>query len=93
MAARLLSAAVRVSGVCRRAPARAPVLSRGLSAAAGGGIPTDDQQATGLEKRVLKSLKAGADPYSVLKPKQYAGSKADPHVVPSINNKRLVGCV
>ncbi|KAM9455841.1 cytochrome c oxidase subunit 5B, mitochondrial [Clarias gariepinus] len=95
MAARLLRAAVRVSGACRRAPApapaRAPLLSRGLSA--GGGIPTDDQQATGLEKRVMKSLKAGADPYSVLKPKQYAGSKDDPHIVPSINNKRLVGCV
>ncbi|MCI4388631.1 hypothetical protein PGIGA_G00088240 [Pangasianodon gigas] len=88
MAARLLRAAVRASALCRGSPA--PLLSRGMAA---GGIPTDEQQATGLEKRVLKSLKAGADPYSVLKPKQYAGSKDDPHIVPSINNKRIVGCV
>ncbi|KAG8010431.1 Cytochrome c oxidase subunit 5B [Nibea albiflora] len=33
------------------------------------------------------------DPYSMLKPKSYAGSKADPHLVPSITNKRIVGCV
>ncbi|XP_062869820.1 cytochrome c oxidase subunit 5B, mitochondrial [Trichomycterus rosablanca] len=72
-------------------PAAAAALSR--SFATGGGIPTDEQQATGLEKRILKSLKAGADPYSILKPKQYAGSKEDPHIVPSISNKRIVGCV
>ncbi|XP_060764525.1 cytochrome c oxidase subunit 5B, mitochondrial [Neoarius graeffei] len=88
MAARLLRAAVRASALCR--VSSAPVLSRGMAA---GGIPTDEQQATGLEKRILTSFKAGADPYSVLKPKQYTGSKDDPHIVPSINNKRLVGCV
>lgn len=33
------------------------------------------------------------DPYSMLKPKEYAGSKEDPHLVPSITNKRIVGCV
>lgn len=33
------------------------------------------------------------DPYSILKPKQYTGTKADPHIVPSIGNKRLVGCL
>ncbi|KAJ3606013.1 hypothetical protein NHX12_028056 [Muraenolepis orangiensis] len=32
-------------------------------------------------------------PYSMLKPKEYAGSKADPHIVPSITNKRIVGCI
>lgn len=33
------------------------------------------------------------DPYSILKPKQYTGTKTDPHIVPSIGNKRLVGCL
>lgn len=33
------------------------------------------------------------DPYSIFKPKEYTGSKADPHIVPSITNKRIVGCV
>lgn len=33
------------------------------------------------------------DPFSMFKPKSYAGSKTDPHLVPSITNKRLVGCV
>lgn len=29
----------------------------------------------------------------MLKPKEYTGTKEDPHVVPSIGNKRLVGCL
>ncbi|CAG04729.1 unnamed protein product, partial [Tetraodon nigroviridis] len=33
------------------------------------------------------------DPYSMLKPKEYTGTKEDPHIVPSIGNKRLVGCL
>uniref|UniRef100_A0A674IN81 Uncharacterized protein n=1 Tax=Terrapene triunguis TaxID=2587831 RepID=A0A674IN81_9SAUR len=33
------------------------------------------------------------DPYSILKPKGYAGTREDPHIVPSINKKRLVGCI
>uniref|UniRef100_A0A671TA42 Cytochrome c oxidase subunit 5B, mitochondrial n=1 Tax=Sinocyclocheilus anshuiensis TaxID=1608454 RepID=A0A671TA42_9TELE len=57
------------------------------------GIPTDDEQATGLEKIVLEASKRGTDPYSILKPQEYAGSKQDPHIVPSITNKRIVGCV
>ena len=28
-----------------------------------------------------------------MKPKSYAGSKTDPHLVPSITNKRIVGCI
>ncbi|XDV49782.1 hypothetical protein PO909_018967 [Leuciscus waleckii] len=62
-------------------------------AMAGKGIPTDEEQAAGLERRVLQALKKGQDPYSILKPKEYTGSKDDPHIVPSINNKRLVGCI
>ncbi|KAK7149077.1 hypothetical protein R3I93_013167 [Phoxinus phoxinus] len=60
---------------------------------AGKGIPTDEEQAAGMERRILQALKKGQDPYSILKPKEYAGSKDDPHIVPSINNKRLVGCI
>uniref|UniRef100_A0A673IBU2 Cytochrome c oxidase subunit 5B, mitochondrial n=1 Tax=Sinocyclocheilus rhinocerous TaxID=307959 RepID=A0A673IBU2_9TELE len=60
-------------------------------------IPTDDEQATGLEKIVLEASKERnckcLDPYRFLKPQEYAGSKQDPHIVPSITNKRIVGCV
>ncbi|XP_076021594.1 cytochrome c oxidase subunit 5B2 [Genypterus blacodes] len=61
--------------------------------ATGRGIPTDDEQATGLERRALQALKKGQDPYSMLKPKHYAGTREDPNIVPSIGTKRLVGCV
>uniref|UniRef100_A0A3Q3FDP5 Cytochrome c oxidase subunit 5B, mitochondrial n=1 Tax=Labrus bergylta TaxID=56723 RepID=A0A3Q3FDP5_9LABR len=57
------------------------------------GIPTDEEQATGLERRALQALKHGKDPYSMLKPKEYAGTQDEPHIVPSIGNKRLVGCL
>lgn len=33
------------------------------------------------------------DPFNILKPKEYVGSKEDPHIVPSIANKRIIGCV
>lgn len=33
------------------------------------------------------------DPYSILKPKEYAGTKEDPHIVPCTGTKRLVGCL
>ncbi|XP_077593419.1 cytochrome c oxidase subunit 5B, mitochondrial [Stigmatopora nigra] len=102
-AARLLArSAVRASSVPSLVPSRLQAgplrvaaprviqLSRGMAA---GGIPTDEEQATGLEKIIMKAMKEGTDPYSMLKPKEYAGSKADPHLVPSITNKRIVGCV
>uniref|UniRef100_A0A672NSL8 Cytochrome c oxidase subunit 5B, mitochondrial n=1 Tax=Sinocyclocheilus grahami TaxID=75366 RepID=A0A672NSL8_SINGR len=54
---------------------------------------TITKQATGLEKIVLEASKRGTDPYSILKPRECAGSKQDPHIVPSITNKRIVGCV
>uniref|UniRef100_A0A8C0B4E1 Cytochrome c oxidase subunit 5B, mitochondrial n=1 Tax=Buteo japonicus TaxID=224669 RepID=A0A8C0B4E1_9AVES len=34
----------------------------------------------------------GADPYSMFRPKRYAGTKEDPNLVPSVSNKRIVGC-
>lgn len=33
------------------------------------------------------------DPYSMFRPKRYTGTKEDPNLVPSITNKRIVGCV
>uniref|UniRef100_A0A803TF00 Cytochrome c oxidase subunit 5B, mitochondrial n=1 Tax=Anolis carolinensis TaxID=28377 RepID=A0A803TF00_ANOCA len=33
------------------------------------------------------------DPYSMFRPKRYSGTKEDPHIVPSIVDKRLVGCI
>ncbi|XP_077441812.1 cytochrome c oxidase subunit 5B, mitochondrial [Vanacampus margaritifer] len=68
----------------------APTLSRSMAA---GGIPTDEEQATGLERIIMQATKEGSDPYSMLPSKIYTGSKEDPHLVPSINNKRIVGCV
>ncbi|CAL8276220.1 unnamed protein product [Merluccius merluccius] len=89
MAARLLlRSALRAVTVSRASPALA--LNRGMAA---GGIPTDEEQATGLEKVIMTAAKEGADPYNLMRPKEYAGSKADPHMVPSISNKRIVGCV
>eukprot|EP00064_Thunnus_orientalis_P022910 superscaffoldBa00008160_g23131 len=89
MAARLLlRSAYRAATTCRAA--RVPALTRGMAA---GGIPTDEEQATGLEKIIMKAMKEGTDPYNMMKPKEYTGSKADPHLVPSITNKRIVGCV
>lgn len=29
----------------------------------------------------------------MFRPKRYAGTKEDPNLVPSITNKRIVGCV
>ncbi|XP_008421368.1 cytochrome c oxidase subunit 5B, mitochondrial-like [Poecilia reticulata] len=89
MAARLLlRSGLRAVTTCQAV--RAPALSRSMAA---GGIPTDEEQATGLEKVIMKAMKEGKDPYNMMKPKSYAGSKNDPHLVPSITNKRVVGCI
>nr|XP_008113381.2 PREDICTED: cytochrome c oxidase subunit 5B, mitochondrial [Anolis carolinensis] len=39
------------------------------------------------------AMKRGEDPYSMFRPKRYSGTKEDPHIVPSIVDKRLVGCI
>ncbi|KAJ6661591.1 hypothetical protein lerEdw1_013830 [Lerista edwardsae] len=56
-------------------------------------IPTDEEQATGLERKTLLAMKRGEDPYSMFKPKRNSGTREDPHIVPSIGDKRLVGCI
>nr|XP_014430160.1 cytochrome c oxidase subunit 5B, mitochondrial-like [Pelodiscus sinensis] len=57
------------------------------------GVPSDEEQATGLERKTLEAMKKGQDPYNILKPKGNSGTKEDPHIVPSVNRKRLVGCI
>ncbi|XP_055518398.1 cytochrome c oxidase subunit 5B, mitochondrial-like [Leucoraja erinacea] len=80
--------------VATRAPGSALAMGRKhIRGMASGGIPTDEEQATGLEKIIMEAMKAGKDPYNVLKPKEYAGTKSDPHIVPSITTQRIVGCV
>ncbi|CAI5774530.1 cytochrome c oxidase subunit 5B, mitochondrial-like [Podarcis muralis] len=74
----------------RAVRATAPASIRAMSA---GGIPTDEEQATGLELKSMQALKRGEDPYNVLKPKKYPGTREEPHIVPSIGDKRLVGCI
>lgn len=58
-----------------------------------GGVPTDDDQATGLEREVMMAARKGLDPYNMLAPKAASGTKEDPNLVPSITNKRIVGCI
>ncbi|XP_072280190.1 cytochrome c oxidase subunit 5B, mitochondrial [Pyxicephalus adspersus] len=64
--------------------------TRAMSA---GGIPTNEEQATGLERKIMQALKKGEDPYSILPKTGAPGTKENPHIVPSINRQRLVGCV
>uniref|UniRef100_A0A8C3GMH5 Cytochrome c oxidase subunit 5B, mitochondrial n=1 Tax=Cairina moschata TaxID=8855 RepID=A0A8C3GMH5_CAIMO len=49
-----------------------------------GGVPEGGLKGWGL---------ARCDPYSMFRPKRYAGTKEDPNLVPSIGDKRIVGCV
>ncbi|XP_055503159.1 LOW QUALITY PROTEIN: cytochrome c oxidase subunit 5B, mitochondrial [Leucoraja erinacea] len=91
MAARLV---VRSGyGLGRLAAAGRPSTRLLVRSMASTGVPTDEEQSTGLERKTLQAMKKGMDPYSILKPKVYAGTKADPHIVPSITEKRLVGCI
>ncbi|XP_035927242.1 cytochrome c oxidase subunit 5B, mitochondrial-like [Halichoerus grypus] len=63
------------------------------SMASGGSVPTDDDQATGLEREVMMAAWKELDPYNVLAPKAAAGTKEDPNLVPFTTNKRMVGCI
>ncbi|XP_075063435.1 cytochrome c oxidase subunit 5B, mitochondrial [Mixophyes fleayi] len=89
MASRLLFRSA-VRAFTRTGAVRAAAPARNMSA---GGIPTDEEQATGLEREILTALKHGDDPYNMLKPKPYKGTKEDPHIVPSVNDQRIVGCI
>ncbi|XP_003422053.1 cytochrome c oxidase subunit 5B, mitochondrial [Loxodonta africana] len=92
MASRLLRGAGALAAQALRA--RGPFGVAALrSMASGGGVPTDDEQATGLEREVMLAARKGLDPYNLLPPKAAAGTLEDPNLVPSITNKRLVGCI
>ncbi|XP_077162383.1 cytochrome c oxidase subunit 5B, mitochondrial [Paroedura picta] len=95
MASRLLRLGGALRGLSLLGPTRlAPLpLWKASRSMAAGGIPTDEEQATGLERKVLKALEQGLDPYSMFPPKRRAGTKEDPNIVPSVNEKRLVGCL
>ncbi|XDB54987.1 PREDICTED: cytochrome c oxidase subunit 5B, mitochondrial [Capra hircus] len=92
MASRLLRGAGALASQALRA--RGP---NGVSVvrcmASGGGVPTDEEQATGLEREVMLAARKGQDPYNILAPKATSGTKEDPNLVPSISNKRIVGCI
>ncbi|KAM4607929.1 cytochrome c oxidase subunit 5B2 [Polymixia lowei] len=90
MAGRLLLRACTTLQLARHNVAARP-LQRAVATVRG--VPTDEEQATGLERRALQGLKKGKDYYSILKPKDYAGTQEDPHIVPCIGTKRLVGCL
>lgn len=63
------------------------------SMASGGGVPTDDEQVTGLEGEVMMVAWKGLDSYNMLASKVVSGTKEDPNLVPSITNKQIVGCI
>ncbi|XP_012875214.1 PREDICTED: cytochrome c oxidase subunit 5B, mitochondrial [Dipodomys ordii] len=92
MASRLLrgAGALAAQALKARAPNGAPVVR---SMASRGGVPTDEDQATGLEREIMMARQKGQDPYNILAPKVAAGTKEDPNLVPSISNKRIVGCI
>lgn len=59
-----------------------------------GTIPTDYEQATGIEKKEIDARVAGhEDPFSMQVQHLPWGTKAKPTVVPSMLNERLVGCI
>ncbi|KAG9485026.1 hypothetical protein GDO78_008246 [Eleutherodactylus coqui] len=64
-----------------------------VRAMSGGGIPTNEEQATGVEKKILDALKKGEDPFNMLAPKWYPGTKEEPNIVPSVPPYRLVACL
>ncbi|KAG7231633.1 hypothetical protein INR49_010971 [Caranx melampygus] len=90
----LLRSTVRAATACRvvRA-ARAPALTRCMASggedetgaetlepekARCTGDPTDEEQATGLERIIMETMKEGKDPYNMMKPKSYSGTRTTP---------------
>lgn len=58
------------------------------------GIPTDDEQATGLEKKELDALVGGADdPFNMKVQTISRGTKDKPQLVSSMYSERIVGCI
>ncbi|XP_043823450.1 cytochrome c oxidase subunit 5B, mitochondrial-like [Dromiciops gliroides] len=59
----------------------------------GGGISSDEEQATGLEREIMMAARNDLDPYNMLAPKAAPGTKEKPNLVLSITDKRIVGCI
>ncbi|XP_037227554.1 cytochrome c oxidase subunit 5B, mitochondrial isoform X2 [Falco rusticolus] len=88
MASRLM----RVSAALRLLPAASARAAPARHLAVPDRLATDEEQATGLERKVLEAMNKGlVSPDSMFRPKRYAGTKEDPNLVPSITNKRIVG--
>nr|XP_014332447.1 PREDICTED: cytochrome c oxidase subunit 5B, mitochondrial isoform X4 [Bos mutus] len=51
------------------------------SMASGGGVPTDEEQATGLEREVMLAARKGQDPYNILAPKATSGEEDNSTVI------------
>lgn len=60
-----------------------------MCSVASGGVPTDDEQASRLEREVMMAAQKALDPYNILAPKAASGTKEHPNLVPSITNKHL----
>ncbi len=59
-----------------------------------GTIPTDVEQATGLEKKEVDALVAGLeDPFNMKVQTGPMGTKDKPRLVPSMYEERIVGCI
>lgn len=71
-------------------------LSRGISVAANrlSKIPTDAEQATGLEKKEYDALAAGIeDPFNMIPMRGPPGTKDKPIEVLSMYDSRIIGCI
>uniref|UniRef100_A0AAQ4NZU1 Uncharacterized protein n=1 Tax=Gasterosteus aculeatus aculeatus TaxID=481459 RepID=A0AAQ4NZU1_GASAC len=90
--------------VCTAVRMRSDVVARPLHRAMATGKgrrpSTLSGKARGSDARERQGPRAGKglllytqDPYSMLKPKEYAGTKGEPHIVPCIGTRRLVACL
>eukprot|EP00794_Sanderia_malayensis_P004901 gene4901-5548_t len=57
-------------------------------------IPTEEEQATGLERREYEAMLAGdMDPFNLNVKKGPPGTRENPTIVPSSFDQRIVGCI
>ncbi|XP_043856745.1 cytochrome c oxidase subunit 5B, mitochondrial-like [Dromiciops gliroides] len=91
MASRLLRGTEALAVQALRA--YGPAWAAARSMASGGGIPSDEEQAAGLEREIMMAARNDLDPYNMLAPKAAPETKEEPDLVPSITDKRIVGCI
>lgn len=75
--------------------ARSALFSTSVSKRAEAGtIPTDLEQATGVERKELEAILAGnPDPFDLSIKKGAPGTRETPTLVPSMYEERIIGCV